>query len=106
MDEAVKKAFDFAADLTKQLISLATGIIGLTITFGRDFLQRAPAGARPWAITAWGAFLFSILCGILTLMTLTGTLDPGKPAVPLSVRGSNVTTFPNFRCSRFLPEWC
>lgn len=29
----VEKAFDFAQEVTKQLITLATGVIALTITF-------------------------------------------------------------------------
>ncbi|MES2427589.1 MAG: hypothetical protein V4560_11485 [Bacteroidota bacterium] len=33
MTEPQKKAFDFVADYTKQLIALATGIITFTVTF-------------------------------------------------------------------------
>ncbi|KQT20825.1 hypothetical protein ASG31_16700 [Chryseobacterium sp. Leaf404] len=38
VNEQEKKAFDFAADTVKQLITLATGIIALTITFSKDIL--------------------------------------------------------------------
>ena len=93
MDEPLKKAFDFAADLAKQLITLATGIITITITFAKDFLPReATPDAKRWAMCAWCAFLISIVCGVWMLMALTGTLDqkPGK-SYPISTRGSNVT---------------
>jgi hypothetical protein len=92
VDEQLKKAFDFAADLAKQLITLATAIITITITFAKDFL---PSAATPqikgWAMFAWYAFLLSIVCGVWTLMALTGTLDQrsGRPS-PVSIRGTNV----------------
>jgi hypothetical protein len=104
MEEAVKKAFDFAADLTKQLITLATAIIGLTVTLGKDVLQKTPPNSRPWAIASWTAFLFSIACGILTLMALTGTLDqdPKRPPVPVSIRCSSVKTYSGLQAISFL----
>ena len=93
MEEQVKKAFDFAADLIKQLISLATGIIALTITFSKDFLHSECAPARKdLTMFAWSAFVVSILCGVWALMSLTGTLDqkPGSEQVPVTIRGWNV----------------
>ena len=48
MDPSVSlKAFEFAKDLTTQLITLATGTIALTITFSKDFLRsNAPRPRR------------------------------------------------------------
>ena len=93
MDESLKKAFDFAADLAKQLITLATGIITITITFAKDFLPRgATPDAKRWAMCAWYAFLISIVCGVWTLMALTGTLEQKTGTTrPISIRGANVT---------------
>ena len=95
MDEKIKKAFDFAQDSVKQLIALATGIITLSITFGKDFIGGSVnAVARPIALVSWGAFLISVFCGLWALLALTGTLEPaGKArAVKVSIRGKNVTT--------------
>jgi hypothetical protein len=92
LDEALKKAFDFAADLAKQLLTLATAIITLTITFAKDFLPLAASPeTKRWALYAWCAFLLSIICGVWTLMALTGTLDqrPGQTC-RVSIRGANV----------------
>ena len=36
-----KKAFDFAADITKQWITLAAAIITLTVTFSKDSREAA-----------------------------------------------------------------
>ena len=97
MDEQRKKAFDFAQETSKQLITLATAIIGLTVTFGKDFAGGVEGCARFLAIGSWVLFLLSILFGLMTLMAMTGSLEPKldpkrasePPAVP-SVRGSNV----------------
>ncbi len=93
MNEQRKKAFDFAQETSKQLITLATAIIGLTVTFGKDFAGSVQGCARFLAIASWVLFLVSVLFGLLTLMALTGSLEPkpgpGTPAIP-SIRGSNV----------------
>jgi hypothetical protein len=71
MDEQSKKAFDFAADLTKQLITLSTSIVTLTLLFSKDVLE-----PRWLAVAVWVVFLISIICGLMALMALTGTLAP------------------------------
>jgi hypothetical protein len=90
-DERTKKAFDFAADTTKQLITLAVGIIALTITFSKDFVRAVPEDVRIFAMLAWGAYGFSIVAGIGTLMAMTGTLEPMPgQSFAASIRGWNV----------------
>jgi hypothetical protein len=71
MEERSKKAFDFAADLTKQLITLSTGIVTITLLFSKDL-----AGPRELAVLAWVFYLLSTLFGLWALMALTGTLAP------------------------------
>lgn len=78
MEEKVKKAFDFASDSTKQLITLSTAILTLTITFGKDVLQKVDASTKDNLTYAWIVYLVSIFFGIMTLLALTGTLDPIK----------------------------
>jgi NADH:ubiquinone oxidoreductase subunit 6 (subunit J) len=76
-DEKKIKAFDFAADTTKQLISISTGIIALMVTFSKDIVGNSinSKGLLAWT---WGIFILSIIFGVLTLMALTGTLQPIK----------------------------
>jgi ketosteroid isomerase-like protein len=78
MEEQAKKAFDFAADSTKQLITLSTAILTLTITFGKDVLQKVEGPTKENLTYSWIVYLVSIFFGILTLLALTGTLDPKK----------------------------
>lgn len=69
-----EKAFDFAAEVTKQLITLATGIITITLTFSDDIVGDSSHVNPLWILWSWIAFLISICFGILTLMALTGIL--------------------------------
>lgn len=90
MDEQRRKAFDFAQETSKQLITLATAIIGLTITFAKDFVGSVHGCPRFLAILAWVLLLASVAFGLLTLMALTGSLESSATTVP-SIRGRNVT---------------
>lgn len=75
MDEREKKSFDFAGDVTKQLITLSIGILTLCIAFTDKIFSSEAAHANSWLIfVALSLFTLSVLCGILTLMKLTGTI--------------------------------
>jgi hypothetical protein len=86
-----KSAFDYASEVTKQLVTLATGIIALSITVSTDVIA-TPNDDREWLIGAWIAYLISIIFGIWTLMALTGELQPSSTTDrDPSTRGGNVT---------------
>ena len=76
MEENEKKAFDFAADTTKQLITISTAIIALMVTFSKDILGETNVSSKTWLMCTWVVFIISILSGVITLMALTGTLQP------------------------------
>ena len=75
MEERQKKAFDFAADLTKQLITLATAVLTFTITFAKG-IPHIEYGEKVVLMTSWICYILSVGAGIFTLMSLTGNLDP------------------------------
>lgn len=77
------KAFDFASDTTKQLISLSTAIIALTVTFSKDVIGEIDNFSKIFLYVTWGVLIFSVLAGIATMMAMTGTLD-SKPKDPSS----------------------
>jgi|ERR1700726_1157481 len=72
-DEQAKKAFDFASDASKQLITLSTGVIALTVTFNKDFIGQNASGAKGWLVAAWFAYLVSIFFGCWFLLSVAGT---------------------------------
>jgi len=93
----LEKAFVFAADLSKQLISLSTAVIALTITFLKDVLgwkDAAPIKALRGTTllwSGWGSMLLSVAAGLMMLMALTGELEPKTPAGRNpSIRKANV----------------
>jgi len=82
--EAVSKLFfDSAGDLAKQLITVATGILGLSITFLKDVVKDAAKNGLWLLRWCWIVYLASVVCGFWTLMAITGSIatllkDPGS----------------------------
>jgi hypothetical protein len=92
LDEDKKKAFDFAGETTKQLITLSTGIVTITLTFAKDILKVEQSANKIVLMLSWVFFLISIIFGVWTLMALTGELEQigSKKHIP-TIRGKNVT---------------
>lgn len=90
MDDKRKLAFSFAQDVTKQLLSFSTAIIGLTVTFTKAFSTPSGSLDRGLLGLSWALLLLSIFFGIWTLLAMTGTLEPNEEQAP-SIRGQNVT---------------
>lgn len=92
--EERRKAFDFCADATKQLITLSSAIVAFMVTFGKDFVGNVPSDARIYAYLAWGGHFISVVAGIFVLLALTAQLEPRKAPtaeyVP-SIRGAPAT---------------
>jgi hypothetical protein len=85
--------FQSANDLAKQLITLATGSLALSITFTKDIIKtNAPVVTWPLKI-AWVAWLASVCFGIWTMMALTGMIfqiTENAAAVKPVTYGANV----------------
>ena len=79
-------AFDFASELSKQLITLSTGILTLTIALTKNLVKDSDEIGRNILRSCWVLYLLSIICGIWHLMALTGSLAPlnGGP-MPTSI---------------------
>ena len=79
-DERIKKSYDFAADLSKQMITLSTAIITLCVAFtDKVFTSEAAQANSIWLMWSLGVFVASISVGVFHLMGLTGQL--GKEEV-------------------------
>lgn len=95
-DQQRQKAFDFCADVTKQLITISAGIIAFTITFSKDFVGDISDIAKIFAYLSWGLHFISILFGILVLLSLTAQLEP-KESLIISKEPPNVVPAPTIR---------
>lgn len=65
-----KPAFDFLADSTKQMITVATGVVTATVLFSKDL----DSAARNWALAAWIVLTLSVCAGIFALFNMSGNL--------------------------------
>ena len=83
-------SFQFAKETVTQLLTLATALVGVSITFAKDVRVSVTTRDRKWLFLAWIIFLVSVICGVWTLMSLTGTLAQEKVA-PDAIYGSNIT---------------
>jgi hypothetical protein len=72
--------------VTKQLLTLASGIIALTITFLKDVVADRGASAQGWIQAAWIVYLVSIVFGVLTLMSLTDNIARDRSIFAIETR--------------------
>jgi hypothetical protein len=68
-----KAAIDLAADSTKQLITVATGVITATVIFLRDL--NVGFGGHFFAAISWFALIISVACGLFALFNISGQME-------------------------------
>lgn len=78
MGDTRQRAFDLVVEITKQVITLATALVALGVTFAKDFVGVGPEDARLWLARSWVAFLLSIVFGLVTLMACAGAHGRAK----------------------------
>jgi hypothetical protein len=100
-DDQRKKAFDFCADATKQLITLASGFILLTITFAKDFIVNVAESSKVWAYWSWAFYALCIISGMLTLLAMTAELEPAKSTKEIPTIRKAVATWSLVQVSSF-----
>jgi len=86
---AILLGFELANEHAKQLITLSTGVIAISVTFlneRRDLLGRWSR----WLAATWMLHLAAIICGICAMSALTGQLIPMHAAskAPETIGGS------------------
>jgi len=76
MNEESKLAYQFGLEVAKQLITLSTAIIGVTVTFTKDVFKETPSvPARLLLFASWVCYLASMWFGIGHIQSLTGSLE-------------------------------
>jgi hypothetical protein len=87
MGEGVKKAFDFAAEAAKQLITVSTAVIAFSAVLLTDFIDE-PTTWQKWLFAlALLAYLVCIGLGLLAMFAMAGELE-----VPESDQGTTPQT--------------
>lgn len=90
-----EKAFDFAAEASKLLITLATAFVAFTVTFSEQLggLALDSFVGRWLLMVAWGAFTASVGCGVWTQLALTQELEPRSDS-PAAKRDPSIQSPP------------
>jgi len=88
MDDQAKQAFTAASDWSKQILTLSTGIVTLTVTFADKIFGDLTNTEKGLLYTSWLLYLISILGGIWVLTSLTSTLSFDRDLVAADVRQS------------------
>ena len=85
LDEPQKTTVTLVGDLTKQVLTLASALLTVTITFSKDLLSivEHPNLLR----VAWVLLLCSALAGLLVMMSLTGRVREATANAPISLAG-------------------
>jgi hypothetical protein len=94
------KTLDFAQELVKQLLTLATGIVTVTLTFFDQVLDEAARTGWPATLlkVSWCVLALSICAGLLALMALTGGL---AARTPLDINSPQQRRFARVQASSF-----
>ena len=76
LSEMAHSGTETAFETTKQIITLSTGMIALTITFAEKFTPKAGdiVASLPLKVS-WMAFGVTIAFGVWTLMAITGSVN-------------------------------
>ncbi|WP_315763630.1 hypothetical protein [Bradyrhizobium sp. SZCCHNS2005] len=90
--EATKLAVGLAKDLSVQLLTLSSALIGLTIVFAKDVKKTHSGLEVLLVILVLFLYLASISCGIYAIMKLIGSLAPVSGPVVLSVDAARPAT--------------
>lgn len=90
LTEETKVSFAFAADVSKQLITIASGTLALSITFLKEFVSGNRRISKSLYF-GWLSLLFSLFFGFWALMAMTGTLAKTKEFKRLSVYDTNIS---------------
>jgi hypothetical protein len=93
MDERLKKAFELATEVHKQLITLATAIVAITVSFSKDIFA-GQQGATDLLQWGWVLYLLSIMAGVWALLAITGTLARAAEANQAPVLYKSNIQFP------------
>jgi hypothetical protein len=99
-EERVSQSFAAASDLVKQILTLSTAILTLTITFRNDVIQDSASPPTSLLVWSWILYIVSIVFGVASMMALAGEL--AQDDRPSSIAHGEVRWFPVLQILSFL----
>lgn len=79
-----------AAELSKQIITLSTGILALSVGFAKDVAKTIDRRDVRLLSSAWIFYLLAIICALLHISALTGALLPTRPEYSLQLQNARL----------------
>ena len=80
-DDGPKESIKLVQDITKQILTLTTGVLALSATFIKTFLTpTSTPQCIPVIYISWSLFTLSIIGGLLTLSSIVNKLTRGEYA--------------------------
>jgi hypothetical protein len=98
--EARMKAFDFAADAAKQLITVTTAVVAFAAVLLTEFVSRPEVVQRGLFAAAMVAYLASIVLGLLAIFNMADELDEPDPQPP-SIKHQRVSGYLGWQMGTF-----
>jgi hypothetical protein len=84
------QAATFAADVTKQVITLATAVLTLTVTFMSSLVPDPSTATTVLMAVGWLTLFISVVAGMFCLLALAGQISDaegsGEAGDPASIR--------------------
>jgi hypothetical protein len=82
----VSPEMPFASDAIKQVLTLATGVLTLSLTFHSSFAGRRPTSQETFLFWGWGLLSVAVVLGVFCLLTVTGAVWGAKDSREWQVR--------------------
>jgi hypothetical protein len=93
LDDQAKQAFTSVSDWTKQILTLSTGIVTLTIAFADKIFGPLSTSEKTFLYIGWVIYAVAILAGVMVLGALAGTLSKAGDLKAKDVYAWNVRLF-------------
>jgi len=84
------QSFEYARDSVKQLLTLSTTIIGVSIAFQKDVFHPAAMIPKIFVTTTWLSFMISVFFGVLALFSITANVEAIERALIAGVNPSDI----------------
>ena len=101
LTDQTKAAFASAADWSKQLVTLSTGIVTLTVSFSDKLFANPSTTEKTLLWASWVAHLIAILAGVMVLGSLTGALAASGVPDQTQVNNSAIKLFARTQLATF-----
>jgi hypothetical protein len=89
-DSQFQTGVTLAAELSKQIINLSTGILALSVGFAKDVAQAIDRRGVRLLSWAWIFYLLAIIFALTHISALTGALLPTIPEYSLKLKNARL----------------